>query len=61
MSTTMLMVGAVAINRAEPAGVFRHVGEFLHSADIVIGNLEGPYAYSGTPWPKGGGGAVWRA
>lgn len=56
----MLLVGDIYVQRDEPAGVFRHVAETLRQADLVIGNLEGAVANSGTPWPKGGA-TTWKA
>lgn len=57
---TMLIVGDVSVNRDDPPSVFQYVRDTMRRADIMIGNLEGPYADGGTPWPKGGV-AVWRA
>ena len=58
--TIMLIVGDVYVIRDDPPSVMQHVKAFLNSADIVLGNLEGAYADSGTPWPKGEIN-VWRA
>jgi poly-gamma-glutamate synthesis protein (capsule biosynthesis protein) len=53
MTDTMLIVGDVFVRRDDPRSVFRHVRETMRGADIMIGNLEGAYADSGEPWPKG--------
>ena len=57
---TVMMVGDIYVQRDNPAEVFRHIKSTFATADLVIGNLEGAYTDSGTPWPKGGVN-VWKA
>ena len=53
---TMLIVGDVYVNRKDPPTVFQHVRDRLRQATFLFGNLESPYADSGSVWqkPKGG-------
>lgn len=47
---TMLCVGDVHVVREDPPRAFQHVRSLMRGADFMLGNLEGPYADSGTPW-----------
>lgn len=57
---TLLIVGDVYVNRADPPTVFQHVRDRLRSADFLLGNLESPCADSGSIWHKPKGGS-WKA
>lgn len=50
---TMLLVGDVFVRRDDPASIMQHIGERLRGADFTLGNLEGAFADSGFPMPKG--------
>lgn len=57
---TLLIVGDIFVRRPDPKQAFAYVRDVFHSADFVLGNLEGVVADGGTPWQKGDIN-VWKA
>jgi poly-gamma-glutamate capsule biosynthesis protein CapA/YwtB (metallophosphatase superfamily) len=52
---TLLAVGDILPNRVNPESIFAATGSFLRKGDLTFGNLESPYAESGTPGPSQSG------
>jgi poly-gamma-glutamate capsule biosynthesis protein CapA/YwtB (metallophosphatase superfamily) len=51
-AVTLLGVGDILIDREQPETIFRHVAEFLRSADIVFANCEQALSDKGCPNPE---------